>query len=659
MPAPMAEVGGAEFLAIGGQEEEVLVFPHGRNAPAIGRKSEGVGGPVRTRPGRAPADRQGRREGPGAGNGNRRRCGEPRGSWLGWGSPRFAAPRAPAGAKDDWKQSEDKGLDEGFPCDAHACLPGNDPFAGLLAQASKLEAEANFGSFSRQSIGRPASPGPILGVEALMKRVCLSLAFSFAVLAASFAWDNHSQLSYLSLGSETWALRRVKAESLGDFVLAVQAKLPGLLQRIEAASIRDIPEYRPLPAALAFLGGYPTGDGGAAAKAAFIAAIRVNPAMPFPLYVQLQAGGSRPPRPDLPVTAADLYDNRVPNPPFQAIMRGEQVSALEVVASASDEPDYGMDIGLFSDNKSPVAGLYGFGTQAFGNPALPYGSQAPFHMAFAHEDPLIKLAAGFTRLSLPDWRFRLYTELARFAFAEGHDYWGWRFAGWALHYLQDMAQPYHASAVPGKRAWAILGLYIFGSQQSRDDALVLQSNRHLIFEEYQYGAMADWKGDAAASTLYAALEGKGQAEPPYRVGYLFDVVSQRAFDRGRRLDAIIADSFPAIWVKDPRHDFGVENAGPERSYEPWTGLRKEAAAKAAALDTLTSAIFMDIGNTGRAFLAYASDPAATAGPRKAPLDPRPAAYVLGLVVLIAAVLSLAALRRRRRGPAGRRGSGQG
>jgi hypothetical protein len=511
----------------------------------------------------------------------------------------------------------------------------------------------NFGSAPDRFVGRPASRRPILAVEASMKRVCLSIALSLAALAMASAWDNHAQLSYLSLRSERWASRTVKAESLADFVLAVEAKLPAVLARLEAASLRDIPLYAPLPPALAFTGSYPATDGGRAARAAFIAAIRVNPAMPFPLYVQVQAGAARPARPDLAVTAADPFDNRLPNPPFQALKPGDPASALEVVASASDEPDYGMDIGLFSDNKSPVAGLYGFGVQAFGNPALPYGSQAPFHMAFAHEDPLIKAAASFTKVSLVDWRFRLYTELARFAFSEGHDYWGWRFAGWALHYLQDMAQPYHASVMPGKRAWGILGLYVFGSQQDKDDALVLLSNRHLIVEDYLYGAMASWKGDLAASPLYAALAGAEPDEPAYRDGYLFDVVSQKAFDRGRRLDALVASAFPARWVRDPSHDFGVEDVGAGRSYEPWDGLRAQAPDKAKALDAFCAGIFADMGNNGRAYLAYASDPAAKAGQRHAPFDWRPAAYALGLVILIGGIVALVrALWGRRRPTAG-------
>lgn len=439
-----------------------------------------------------------------------------------------------------------------------------------------------------------------------MKRSSIAFIILIVALPRLAAWDNHSQLSYLALENEGLAATRVKAEYLGDFVLATQPELAGLLSRLETEARRDIPLYPARPDALALAGPYATAD---AARAAFIAAIRVNPAVPFPLYVQLQAGASRPARPDLPVAAADLFNNRVPNGPFQALSPGEEVGAIEVVASASDEPDYGMDIGLFSDNTSPVAATYGFGVQAFGNPALPYGSQAPFHMAFANESGIIKAAAPFTKVALSDWRFRLYSELSRFAFAEGHSYWGWRFAGWALHYLQDMAQPYHASVMPGKNTAGMLWLYAVQGQKARDDALVLLSNRHTVVEDYVYGAMAAYSGDNTASALYAALKAessglsaKDLAALAWRPGYLYGVVAKRAHAEGRKLDTFLVSSFPAAYVSDPAIDYGVVNAGPDAAYKPWTALHAAAPDKAAALDAFMARILAEVGAETRIYI---------------------------------------------------------
>lgn len=441
-----------------------------------------------------------------------------------------------------------------------------------------------------------------------MKRLTVVFSLLIAALSPLVAWDNHSQLSYLALEGESLVATRVKAESLGDFALATQPELADLLSRLEAEARKDIPLYPARPDALAFAGPY--ADAGAA-RAAFIAAIRVNPALPFALYVQLQAGAARPDRPDLAVTSADIYNNRVPNGPFQVLSPGEEVAALEVLASASDEPDYGMDIGLFSDNKSPVAATYGFGVQAFGNPALPYGSQAPFHMAFASESGLLKAAAPFTKVALADWRFRLYGELSRFAFAEGHAYWGWRFAGWALHYLQDMAQPYHASVMPGKSTLGMLWLYAVQGQKARDDALVLLSNRHVVVEDYVYGAVAANGRDAAASGLCSALTAGGSGLTArdlealaWRPGYLFGVVAKRAHAEGRKLDSLLVSSFPATYVADPAFDYGVGNAGPDAAYKPWAALHAASPDQAAALDAFMARILAEVGAETRIYLAW-------------------------------------------------------
>jgi hypothetical protein len=52
---------------------------------------------------------------------------------------------------------------------------------------------------------------------------------------------------------------------------------------------------------------------------------------------------------------------------FIRVADGENVAPLAVLASAADEPDYGHDINLFSDNPGEVGALYGFGPQPFGD----------------------------------------------------------------------------------------------------------------------------------------------------------------------------------------------------------------------------------------------------------------------------------------------------
>jgi hypothetical protein len=46
-----------------------------------------------------------------------------------------------------------------------------------------------------------------------------------------------------------------------------------------------------------------------------------------------------------------------------------------------------------------------------------------------------------------DERMQLYYQLALLAFDSGEDYWGYRLLGNAVHYLQDMSQPYHVKLI--------------------------------------------------------------------------------------------------------------------------------------------------------------------------------------------------------------------
>lgn len=105
--------------------------------------------------------------------------------------------------------------------------------------------------------------------------------------------------------------------------------------------------------------------------------------------------------------------------PIESLQPGEIIPALDVLATASDEPDHGLNIGLYTNNAGPLCARYGFGEQPSGNPALSYGSHASFHMAFQNEDPVIALAAPFSRSSQAAYRQLQYTSLARYAFAHG------------------------------------------------------------------------------------------------------------------------------------------------------------------------------------------------------------------------------------------------
>jgi len=452
---------------------------------------------------------------------------------------------------------------------------------------------------------------------------------------SAFAWEDHAPITYAALAGEPYAAQMVQAETLDAFLAAEKPALSAVLAGIEAKAKKALDYHPPLPPELAFTGEAPE----TALRAAFLAAIRVNPSMPFPLFVQLPPGAPREGRPPLAIDQADPMGFRIPDPPFEALSPGEKVSVLEVAATASDEPDYGMDVGLYADNGGAVGALYGFGKQPFGNPSLSYGSQAPIHMAFPHEDPLIKLAAPFTQRSLSAYRTLQYSTLARFAFASGHPYWGWRFAGWALHYVQDLAQPYHASMLPGLSAFQIIWLNLTGSAAAKNAALVLVSNRHTVIEDYLYRAMAAPSGDAGRTLLYEALR-LGPTSPrveSWRDDYAYDVVAWKSYRRAPAFDRLVAATFPAAYVSDPSYDYAA--AGDV--HDPYDELQSQAPVKAAVFDEACASIFADLGSWTRSFVAYASDPRAIELPRKAPYDPRALGYLAAVAALVVVILALA------------------
>jgi hypothetical protein len=428
-----------------------------------------------------------------------------------------------------------------------------------------------------------------------------ALLILFASLPAS-AWENHTQLSDIALEAESWAATDVTAESLDSFLEEAKGRLGAVLAAVEKDAKADYPAYKPLPAALTF----DPAASGEALRESFTGALRVNPTMPFPLFLQTPAGKSDT-RPELVQEKVDLLGNRLVNGSLRGLEEGETVTALQVVETAADEPDYGMDIGLFENNGTAWGARYGFGLQPFGNPSLSYGSQAPFHMSFANEDGILKAAAPKYQGSYVGYRVDLYAALAREAFASGHAYWGWRFAGWALHYVEDAAMPYHSSLLPAKDTLGILLLNAFGTAAQIDGEVVLLSNRHVIMENYQYSVFKAYAGDDAASVLFAAAKGTGMKTvlpgDAAKRRWVLEVVAKRGRDRGLALDRAIVAAFPATYVADPAFDFGAWQAETMYAYDPRAELVVADAAKAKVFEAALVPSIVDLGLAARAFMA--------------------------------------------------------
>ncbi|MGA2551534.1 MAG: hypothetical protein ABSF50_15385 [Burkholderiaceae bacterium] len=420
---------------------------------------------------------------------------------------------------------------------------------------------------------------------------------------AAFAWSNHALGTWqaLSVMPELTGLAPVPAEPLESFLSSEAVGIANLLQAEErwAARMRG---YPPVPRALLFRAG---ATDPAELHRRFAMALRINPNAPLSLFLQLRPGANLEGRPRLnefQVTLAK-HSEVVHSLVFVALRAGEAVAVADVLATASDEPDYGLDFGLWSDNGTAFGDVYELGKQPFGNPALEYSSQAPLHMGFYHESPILYMAAPFLRRTFPEYRIHLYASLASFALRTGHPYWGWRFAGWAAHYVQDLTQPYHVRVFPGvgvSRLLWINTLDVVGIHQPKIDAITLISNRHAALENYLWYRM---RGDYLHGTfddpvLQALREHSPDDGEVFADFTARSVISRQAYDEADALDRALLEATPARYVNDPSYTLGATESG----VNLYAVISESPAARQEALTAAIVPLLAHFGGHTRAFL---------------------------------------------------------
>ena len=450
----------------------------------------------------------------------------------------------------------------------------------------------------------PVVRGRARPLSARAARAALCAAVALSALPA-FGWSNHALSTRPALEGmpEVARLAPVKVETLEAFLAAEGPHLEKVLDEQERWAREHVPTYPARPDALRFVA---AGAADAAElRRRFVAALRISPDARLSLFLQRHPGevaDERPPMAAREVTTLPR-DYAVEAAKFVALREGESVSPLAVIATASDEPDYGLDIGLWEDNGTAQGRAYGFGKQPFGNPALDFGTQAPFHMGFFHESKIVYAAAGFLKRTYPEYRIHLWKTLALHALRTGHDYWGWRFAGWAMHYLQDLTQPYHARVLPDvstvRMLW-INTLYMAGWPDARNRAVTLVSNRHLAFENFhRFAMLAGYRERGRSAALFDALGGAGAgADPKYDDDSPRAVITRRSADAADALDRTIAASLPARYVSDPSFEFGASEEG----IDLFASLSRDDPAGRDALVRALTPRLADYGAQTRAFV---------------------------------------------------------
>ena len=395
-------------------------------------------------------------------------------------------------------------------------------------------------------------------------RLCILVLIVDAPCAVS-AWGSHNVAAYRALERmpEVVNAKPVVVEPLDAFLRGEGRAIEALLAGQEAWAKANLLAYPARPAALAYKAD--AGGDEAGRKLTFLQALRVAPDSRLALYLQPDPRDGKEQGETLPYDAV----NTLPEPPnasirFVAVKPGQTVSALSVLATASQEPDLGLDINVWDDSPSEWGPRYGFGKLPFGNPTINFSTQAPFHMGFFHEDRIVYLAAPFLKRTFPMLRAHQYSTLATLAFRTGHPYWGWRFSGMALHYVQDLTQPFHASLAPGYSTARLLGINLMamvGLSGAKQDLVVLLSNRHLALEAYQAKLVLNASVSRADNAIIRALQDTSQDAryPAWSDLYARDVVAQESYDFANTLNVILVNALPSAYVQDPAFDFGASD----------------------------------------------------------------------------------------------------
>lgn len=440
--------------------------------------------------------------------------------------------------------------------------------------------------------------------------ICLTCFISLFSLSSK-AWEAHFLLTYLALKNmpEISHTPTIPAETLDTFLEKEKTGLTKLLRDNEQWSQQHLTAYAPLPTNLIFTGKIAPNQ---SLRTAFLTSIRVNPELPYPLFLQYSFGEKH--RIQHPIALKNvmipgfitLSAIHVDQLPLTSINPGEKLSAFEIITTAADEPDYGMDIGVWENNNTQYGKLYQLGNQPFGNPTIFYSSQTPFHMGFYYESPIVYFLAGFFKRCYPEYRIHLYLTLAQYAFKTNHPYWGYRFLGWALHYLQDLSQPYHSTMAPGANLIELLTIKFFeliGITQPEQNLNQLAANRHLAFENYAYNLLAQTliNQSTHGPFLHAIMNIKHDSVyPPYSDNYPRAVVAKESHAKANDLDNILTTAFPSRYVLDPQYFFYITDP----NINLVTIAAKNATPNIQKLNSILIDILQDIGSHTRNMVRY-------------------------------------------------------
>ncbi len=264
----------------------------------------------------------------------------------------------------------------------------------------------------------------------------------------------------------------------------------------------------------------------------FLMALKLNPRTAIPYVRAIEPEAMTTP------SEHDLSRSGPPADCYEPTTDQEEMKISEILATFSDEPDWGMDQELFTLKN------YNYGHAPFGIQTGP-SSQAAFHMAFFHENPLLKIIIPDLRINFVRQRAELFLELARLAIRKENRYWGWRFCAWAVHYLQDLTQPYHARALPFSSLRILRGLARRLVSRGLPPPKNYLVNRHHIFESLAHYIINEAVKNQSAHVCLSGLECGGDYGSSSIDRVMMDsskVAAGLAVEVNRKLEEMLKDT---------------------------------------------------------------------------------------------------------------------
>lgn len=396
------------------------------------------------------------------------------------------------------------------------------------------------------------------------------------------AWEEHAKLTSIVLDAwskndkniTSYLNHSVKPETLHAFLEATKTTLPANLRKIERWANINEQGYQAVPDNILYqpLQGECARD----IEICFKKSLRINLDVPLPLIIY-DSSHRYPVQQGFVIITNPLQilPSYIPVTfhvtDFKFIPVTAAVRMADVIATASMQPDFGLDTFLYENSGTTFGKLYGFGIQPMGNPALPFQSQVLFHMSAYHED--VRIASLIPRLkeNYPEYRAFLYLNLSRFAAETNHLYWSAVFLGWGLHYLQDMTQPYHTSIAYGLDTDVVLNALFEMANNNYvpyTNLGIIQTNRHVILENLTKTIVTS----AADNGLYknilvhALVDNHADKQvPPYDLNslYLRNQVSNLYPANSPDFPGVLQDTIPSNYINSPEfHADEIKNFNP-------------------------------------------------------------------------------------------------